>query len=47
MLTDYSSRPTESPALIDALLRLFDGPQHREARRIADEGLGEDFGNNA
>jgi hypothetical protein len=29
------------------LIRLLDGPQRREAQRLANEALGEDFGNNA
>ncbi len=33
--------------LVDRLIRLFDGPQQREAQRLAHEALGEDFGNNA
>jgi hypothetical protein len=34
-------------ALIDALRKLFDGPQERDAQRLSREALGEDFGNNA
>ena len=34
-------------ALIDALRKLFAGPQQREAQRLSRESLGEDFGNNA
>jgi hypothetical protein len=34
-------------ALIDALRKLLDGPQQREAQRLLREALGEDFGNNA
>jgi hypothetical protein len=34
-------------ALIDALRKLFAGPQQREAERVSREALGEDFGNNA
>ena len=33
--------------LIDALRKLFDGPQERDAQRLSREALGEDFGNNA
>jgi hypothetical protein len=34
-------------AFIDALRKLFAGPQQREAQRVSREALGEDFGNNA
>ncbi len=33
--------------LIDALRKLFAGPQQREAQRLSRESSGEDFGNNA
>ena len=47
LLTSYLSKEIESPALLDSLLRLFDGPRQREAQRLSREALGEDFGNNA
>jgi hypothetical protein len=47
LLTNYLSKEIEAPALIDSLLRLLDGPQQREAQRLAREAMGEDFGNNA
>jgi hypothetical protein len=34
-------------ALVDALRKLFEGPQQREAQWVSREALGEDFGNNA
>jgi hypothetical protein len=43
----YLSREIELLALADGLIRLFDGPQERDAQRLAHEALGEDFGNNA
>ena len=46
-ITRYLSKEIESPMLVDRLIRLFDGPQQREAQRLAREALGEDFGNNA
>jgi hypothetical protein len=41
LLTRYLSKEIEAPALIDSLLRLLDGPEQREADRIAREALGE------
>ena len=41
LLTRYLSKDIESPALIDSLLRLLDGPEQREAERLAREALGE------
>ncbi len=41
LLTRYLSKDIELPALIDSLLRLLDGPQQREAERLAREALGE------
>jgi hypothetical protein len=46
-ITRYLSKEIEAPALVDRLIRLLDGPQQREAQRLAQEALGEDFGNNA
>ncbi|MGC2784145.1 MAG: hypothetical protein WA397_10025 [Roseiarcus sp.] len=47
LLTRYLSKGIEPAVLIDSLLKLFDGPQQREAQQISREALGEDFGNNA
>jgi hypothetical protein len=44
-ITRYLSKEIESPALVDRLIRLLDGPQQREAQRLAREALGEDSGN--
>lgn len=41
LLTRYLSKEIEAPALIDALLKLLDGPQQHEAERLAREALGE------
>jgi hypothetical protein len=41
LLTRYLSKEIETPALIDSLLRLLDGPEQREAERLAREALGE------
>jgi hypothetical protein len=46
LLTNSLAKEIEAPALIDGLLRLLDGPQQREAQRLAREAMGEDFGNN-
>ena len=48
LLTD-SLRPggLSRDALIDELRKLLDGAQQREAQRLSQEALGEDFGNNA
>ncbi len=35
----YLSKEIEQPALVDALLRLFDGPQQREVQRLTREAL--------
>jgi hypothetical protein len=47
LLTRYLAQEIETPALIDGLRKLLDGPQQREAQRLAREAMGEDFGNNA
>ncbi|HEY1887425.1 MAG TPA: hypothetical protein VGG86_15505 [Roseiarcus sp.] len=47
LLTRYLSKEIEAPALINDLFILLDGPQQREAQRLAREALGEDFGNNS
>jgi hypothetical protein len=43
----YLSKEIESPEFVTRLIRLPDGPQQREAPRIAREALGDDFWNNA
>jgi hypothetical protein len=39
--TRYLTKDIEAPALIDGLLKLLDGPEQREAERLAREALGE------
>jgi hypothetical protein len=46
-ITRFLSKEIESPELVDRLVRLLDGPQQREAQRLAHGALGEDFGNNS
>jgi hypothetical protein len=46
-ITRYLAKEIEASELVDRLIRLLDGPQQREAQRLAREALGEDFGNNA
>jgi hypothetical protein len=41
LLAAYLAKDLESPALIDRLSRLLNGPQEREADRLAREALGE------
>ena len=41
LLTRYLVSEIESPALVDHLLTLFDGPQQRETQRLVREALGE------
>jgi hypothetical protein len=41
LLTRYLAKKVEAPTLIDSLLRLFDGPEQREAQRLAMEALAE------
>lgn len=41
LLTRYLAKEIESPALIDGLLKLLDGPEQRDAERLAREALGE------
>jgi hypothetical protein len=43
----YLAKEFKQPDLVDRLIRLFDGPEQREAQRLAHEALREDFGNNA
>jgi hypothetical protein len=42
LLTDYLSKRTQAPALIDSLLLLLDGPQQRKAKELADKALTRD-----
>jgi hypothetical protein len=46
-ITRFLTKEFEAAELVDSLIRLFDGPQQREAQRLSREALGEDFGNNA
>jgi len=46
LLTAYLSKQIESPLLIDRLLKLLDGPEQREAERLAREALGEEESGN-
>jgi hypothetical protein len=46
-IINHLSGQIGSPEFIDRIIHLFDGPQQREALRLAREALGEDFGNNA
>jgi hypothetical protein len=39
LLTRYLVKEIESPTLVDNLLTLFDGPQQREAKELADRAL--------
>jgi hypothetical protein len=41
LLTHYLAKQIEAPALIEGLLKLLDGPEQREADRLAREALGE------
>ena len=43
----YLTKQFEASELVDRLIRILDGPEQREAQRLAREALGEDFGNNA
>jgi hypothetical protein len=40
-LLHYLAKQIEAPALIEGLLKLLDGPEQREADRLAREALGE------
>jgi hypothetical protein len=42
-ITPYLSKETEAPEFIDRIIRLFDGPEQREAQRLASGAFGEDF----
>jgi hypothetical protein len=41
LLTAFLTKDLDSPALIDRLVRLLDGPQQREAEGLVREALGE------
>ena len=41
LLTHYLTKQIKAPALIEGLLKLLDGPEQREADRLAREALGE------
>jgi DNA-binding response OmpR family regulator len=43
----YLVKHFEGPELVNRLIALLDGPQQREAQRMAREAMGEEFGNNA
>jgi hypothetical protein len=42
LLTDYLSKRTQAPALIDNLLLLLNGSQQREVKELADKALTRD-----
>jgi hypothetical protein len=44
-ITRYLTKEIEAPALVDRIIRLFDGPAQREAQRLAAEALGEEASN--
>ena len=46
LLTRYLVKEIESPALVDHLLMLFDGPQQREAQGLAAKALGDPSASN-
>jgi hypothetical protein len=47
LIAAYIEPGSDRAARIDDLIRLFDGPEQREAKRLAQLALGKDFGNNA
>ena len=47
LIAAYIEPASNQSAVINQLIRLFDGPEQREAKRLTTEALGEDFGNNA
>jgi hypothetical protein len=47
LIAAYIEPGSDRSAIINELIGLFDGPQQREAQRLAREAMGEDFGNNA
>ena len=46
-ITRYLSKEIEGAEFINRVIGIFDGPAQREAQRLAQSALGEDFGNNA
>ena len=47
LIAAYIEPGSDRAARIDDLIRLFDGPEQREAKHLAQLALGEDFGKNA
>jgi hypothetical protein len=47
LVAAYVAPESERATIINELISLFDGPEQREAQRLALEALGQDFGNNA
>jgi hypothetical protein len=47
LIAAYVAPESDRIAIANKLIALFDGPEQREAERLAREALGEDFGNNA
>jgi len=47
LIAAYIEPASDQSAVINQLIRLFDGPEQRDAQRLAQSALGEDFGNNA
>jgi hypothetical protein len=43
----YLTKQIDQATLVDRVIRLFDGPEQREAQRLSSKAFGEDFGNNA
>jgi hypothetical protein len=41
LIAAYVAPDSNGEAIINALIGLFDGPQQREAKRLAEESLGE------
>jgi hypothetical protein len=47
LIAAYVAPESDSGSIINELIALFDGPQQREAQRLASEASGENFGDNA
>jgi hypothetical protein len=41
-ITRYLAKEIEAPELVNRIIRLFDGPEQREAQQLAREALGEE-----
>jgi hypothetical protein len=41
-ITRYLAKEIEAAELVDRLIRILDGPEQREAQRLAREALGDD-----